>query len=55
MKLREWAAGSDNPTWAVEAASGLGYLLAQQLVVAGETVVDVPPTLAACARLLGSG
>ena len=32
MKLREWAAGSDNPTWAVEAACGFGYLLAQQLV-----------------------
>lgn len=54
-KLREWAAGFENPTWAVEAARGLGYLLAQQLVAAGETVVDVPPTLAARARLLGSG
>ena len=28
VKLREWAAGFDNPTWAVEAARGLGYLLA---------------------------
>ena len=55
VKLREWAAGFDNATWAVEAARGLGYLLAQQLVAAGETVLDVPPTLAARTRLLGSG
>ena len=33
---------------------GLGKLLAQQLVGAGEQVVDVPPTLAARVRLLGS-
>jgi transposase len=42
-------------TWAVESAGGLGFLLAQQLVSAGEDVVDVPPTLAARVRLLGSG
>ena len=42
-------------TWAVESAAGLGFLLAQQLVGAGEVVVDVPPTLAARVRLLGSG
>jgi transposase len=41
--------------WAIESAGGLGYLLAQQLVAAGEDVVDVPPTLAARVRLLGSG
>jgi transposase len=41
--------------WAVEAASGLGALLAQQLVAAGETVVDVPPTLSARVRLLDRG
>ncbi|HET6919416.1 MAG TPA: transposase [Jiangellaceae bacterium] len=35
-------------------AEGLGKLLAQQLVEAGELVVDVPPTLAARVRLLGS-
>jgi transposase len=40
--------------WAVESADGLGKLLAQQLVAAGEDVVDVPPTLAARVRLLGS-
>jgi transposase len=33
----------------------LGYLLAQQLVSAGETVVDVPATLASRARLLATG
>ncbi len=42
-------------TWAVENASGLGYLLSQQLVAAGERVVDVPPKLAARARLLDNG
>jgi transposase len=41
-------------TWAVESAGGLGKLLAQQLLEAGEHVVDVPPTLAARVRLLGS-
>ena len=33
----------------------MGYLLAQQLVAAGEPVVDVPATLASRVRLLGSG
>ena len=33
----------------------MGYLLAQQLVAAGETVVDVPATLASRVRVLGSG
>ena len=40
-------------SWAVESAGGLGKLLAQQLLEAGEHVVDVPPTLAARVRLLG--
>ena len=39
----------------MESARGLGYLLAQQLVAAGETVFDVPPTLASRVRVLGSG
>ena len=34
--------------------TGLGYLLAQQLVAAGERVVDVPPALSARTRVLGS-
>lgn len=40
--------------WAIESARGLGKLLAQQLLAAGEQVVDVPPTLSARVRLLGS-
>ncbi len=42
-------------TWAVENAGGLGYLLAQQLLAAGEQVLDVPPKLAARVRLLATG
>lgn len=38
-----------------ENASGLGYLLAQELVDAGERAVDVQPKLAALARLLDNG
>jgi transposase len=38
--------------WAIEGATGTGALLAQQLVAVGETVLDVPPTLSARARLL---
>jgi Transposase len=41
--------------WAIEPASGLGALLAQQLVAVGETVLDVPPTLSARVRLLDAG
>ena len=41
-------------TWAIESATGLGKLLAQQLLAAGEQVLDVPPTLSARVRLLGS-
>jgi Transposase len=42
-------------TWAIDSAAGLGCLLAQQLVSAGETVVDVPATLAARIRVIGTG
>src|SRR3974377_746052 len=42
-------------TWAVEGAGGLGRLLAQQLVAAGERVLDVPPKLGARVRLLATG
>ena len=54
-RLLAWAAqlGGER-TWAIESADGLGKLLSQQLVAAGEHVVDVPPTLAARVRLLGS-
>jgi transposase len=33
----------------------MGYLLAQQLVAAGETVLDVPASLASRVRVLGTG
>ena len=45
----------DPGTWAIQLASGLCYLLAQQLVAAGETVVDVPAMLSSRARLLSTG
>ena len=54
-RLAEWAEAWPVRTWAVENASGLGYLLSQQLVGAGEKVLDVPPKLAAPARLLDNG
>jgi transposase len=54
-RLVEWAAPFAERTWAIEGAGGLGYLLAQQLVAAGERVVDVQPKLAARVRLLATG
>ena len=45
-KLVVWAAAWPERTWAVEGAGGLGRLLAQQLVAAGERVLDVQPKLA---------
>jgi transposase len=52
-KLLGWATSFEERTWAIESAGGLGYLLAQQLVDAGEHVLDVPATLAS--RVLGTG
>jgi transposase len=49
--LLDWASRFTERRWAIESASGLGYLLAQQLVAAGEDVVDVPPTLSARVRV----
>jgi transposase len=55
QRLLAWAAPlGEERTWAIESAAGLGKLLSQQLVAAGEHVIDVPPTLAARVRLLGS-
>ncbi len=54
-RLLAWAVPWPRRTWAVEGAGGLGHLLAQQLVAAGEPVLDVPPKLAARVRLLASG
>ena len=54
-RLLAWAASWPQRTWAVEGAAGLGHLLAQQLVAAGERVLDVQPKLGARVRLLASG
>ncbi len=54
-RLLTWAAPFEDRTWAVEGAGECGYLLSQQLLAVGETVVDVPATLAARVRVLGSG
>ncbi len=53
--LLKWAAQWPERTWAIEGAAGLGRLLAQQLVAAGELVLDVQPKLAARVRLLQAG
>ncbi len=53
--LQVWASGYRDRSWAVESARGLGYLVSQQLVAAGERVIDVPAMMAARVRLLGSG
>jgi transposase len=55
QRLLAWAAAWPERTWAVEGAGGLGHLLAQQLVAAGERVLDVQPKLAARVRLLAAG
>src|SRR3954466_9637870 len=52
--LMAWAERFPDRTWAIENATGLGYLLAQQLVAAGERVLDVQPKLAARVRLLAT-
>jgi hypothetical protein len=54
-RLVEWAAAWPERTWAVEGAGGLGHLLAQQLVAAGEKVLDIQPKLGARVRLLSAG
>ena len=44
--LLAWAAQRPGERrWAIEGCDGLGRLLAQQLVAAGETVLKVPATL----------
>jgi transposase len=54
-QLLAWAASWPKRQWAVEGATGLGRGIAQLLVAADQTVVDVPAKLAARARLLGAG
>ena len=54
-RLLTWAGQWPERRWAIEGAGGLGRLLAQHLVIAGETVMDVPAKLAARVRLLDAG
>ena len=54
-RLLGWAEVFPERRFAIESAAGLGHLLAQQLLAAGEEVLDVPSTLAARVRVLGSG
>jgi transposase len=54
-QLLAWAEPFGPRTWAIESAGGLGYLLAQQLVDVGETVLDVPATLVSRVRVLATG
>jgi transposase len=51
----EWADRWPERRWAIEGARGLRHLLAQQLLAAGEQVLDVQPKLAARVRLLNTG
>jgi NAD(P)-dependent dehydrogenase (short-subunit alcohol dehydrogenase family) len=52
-ELVAWADSLDDVqrTWAIESAGGLGYLLAQQLLAAGERVVDIPAVFSASGRI----
>ena len=54
-RLLAWAEAFTPHTWAIEGATGMGALVAQQLVAAGEHVVDVPPKLSSRVRLLERG
>jgi len=54
-RLLAWAQAWPERAWAVEGAGGVGHLLAQQLLGAGERVLDVPPKLSARVRLLEAG
>ena len=54
-RLLAWAAAWPERIWAIEGARGLGQLLAQQLLAAGERLLDVAPKLGARVRLLATG
>lgn len=53
--FERWAKRFPKRRWAIENTGGLGRHLAQRLLAAGESVVDVPPKLSAKVRLLSSG
>src|SRR5258708_30818269 len=50
QRLVAWATGWPDRVWAVEGARGMGLLLSQQLLAAGERVLDVQPKLGARVR-----
>src|SRR5512132_2879870 len=54
LRVRASAAQAQR-TWAVEGADGVGHLLAQQLLAAGERVLNAQPKLGARVRLLAAG
>jgi transposase len=54
QRLLDFAGPFAPRVWAIEGATGTGALLAQQLVAAGEIVLDVPPRLSARVRALDS-
>jgi hypothetical protein len=54
-RLLAWAQAWPERAWAVGGAGGVGHLLAQQLLAAGERVLDVAPKLGSRVRLLASG
>lgn len=54
-RLLRWAGSWPERTWAVENADGLGNHLAQWLVAAGETVLDVAASATARVRLSRGG
>ncbi len=55
QQFLRWSEQWPERRYAIEGAGGLGRTLAQQLAAAGHDVVDVPSTLSARARLLGTG
>jgi transposase len=52
QQLQRWSSQWPERQWAIENAFGLGRSLSQVLLGAGETVLDVPPSLSRRVRLL---
>jgi transposase len=55
VAMLDAVAGFTDRVWAVEGANGIGRSVAQRLVAAGETVVDVPAKLATRVRVYSTG
>ncbi|OYD61287.1 IS110 family transposase [Rhodococcus sp. OK302] len=54
-RLLTWSKTWPQRTWAIENAEGLGHHLAQWLLAAGESVLDIPTTATARVRQLSKG